>query len=1403
MLASSFLDPVLGIDVHWELVPMPAPTPVPIPNPFTGIVFDPIGLAAGLAIGAAFALAVGAPVQGPVLYWGFFPATNTGTEAIHIPGHILFPPGVFWAPFPRTPKPVIRPGDTLKPPKPITPDNDAVAIFGSKTVSVMGSNAVRFGDILLSCSEPIRLPSSVVLAVPKGRPILIGGPMSLDIMAAVMASLRTRFMSDSLHALVSRLSPGRFRNFLHRAVCFFTGHPVDVASGKVISEHVDFALSSPLPLQIDRVYSSAWADRAGRMGNGWSISLDQAVWRERGKVVLRSEDGREIEFDSFDMPRHRIESGQSIFNPVEGLTLRCLPNDAWEIEAKDGVVREFAPIAGDEGEPGALGPTARIVAMRDRTRHHRNVFSYDARGCLEWVRDALGRYIRIEHDAARRITALVLQSPQGDLWTTHRRYRYDEAGDLVEVEDATGARWRFEYCTHLLTRETDRTGFSWYFVWDGFGADAWCTRTWGDGGVFDHKIAYDKKQHITFVTDSLGNTTEYRMNAAGLVTKIREPLGGATEFAYDPVTMRRTRKVDAAGRVTAMEYDARGNMTKLVRPDGAELEFTYDSRDLLVQGKDPIGGVWRWRYDEQGQQLATSDPLGQVTTFGWANGLPAWVRSPGRRVVEFEHDAQGQLRVVKDGSGFEKHLSWDQQGRQTRIHEVGGATLSLRHDQEGRLIELSRPSGERQRRIYDAEGNVVAIEDGRRSVRLHYGAAHRVIACEEEGELRRFEYDTEGRLRAHVDAAGRRTAFDRDPAGRVVRERKPDGGVKSYKHDVSGRIVGVQSPAQRTTSIEYDKVGRVTRMQHSDGTFTTLSWRADGGLLEAVNESSALRFELDALGRTLREISGDGWVQSQYGPDSMRTSVQSSYGLLQEVERDRRGSVRRMMLGMRPWSDASAIEIERDAAGHEIVRRMPGNIGLTWQRDDRGRACRRHTVAAVPAAEHDASGRVQVLEERRWHWQGDDRLVTLEDVRRGAATHYDYDGRGRVVRERRGERSIERAHDAQGNVYRQADRRDREYAADGQLTRTSQSSYDHDANGQRIRRVDAGGATWSFAYDERGMLRAIDKPDGQRIEYQYDALGRRTRKVRIGEDRRVDEEVRYLWDGRRMVHESRGADDLTSWYWSPHDTAPVAKRRGDRLWSIAADHMGNPTEMYDEHGRLTWQAQLDIYGQVDLRVGTADDCPWRWPGQYEDTDAELCYNGFRYYDAFTGNYTRRDPLGLAGNTNPYGYPANPWAYSDPLGLETLDWMAFMERADAWNLGEGVDNPMSDTFKNQAFNLYNKMLKSSDIPIIGEFGDVDTFLKKNGPGFAKLSLPMPPATGFHWNTFVNDMWLQAFIDNNAVVRLASEPTEELLSSKMYGRSVFGREMDQLIAAGYKLVGKLGDKKDPLRMEPPCR
>jgi YD repeat-containing protein len=261
------------------------------------------------------------------------------------------------------------------------------------------------------------------------------------------------------------LKSERLRNLPSKAVCFLTGHPVDVATGRVLTDALDFELPGALPLRLERHYSSAWANRAGPLGPGWSHSLDQAVWVERGRVVYLDAEGREIELDTFDCPDHRLPDGGEVYEPISRLTLRSLGKGRYTLTTHDGIEREFARL--ELSRPAAAGAllTERATwsrLVRERTRAGASLsYRYDERGLLASVTDGGGRSVLFEQDALGRLSASRLPDPDGaERWLVHTRYTYDDAGDLVLASDALGHSFRYEYQTHLLTRETNRNGLS-------------------------------------------------------------------------------------------------------------------------------------------------------------------------------------------------------------------------------------------------------------------------------------------------------------------------------------------------------------------------------------------------------------------------------------------------------------------------------------------------------------------------------------------------------------------------------------------------------------------------------------------------------------------------------------------------------------------------------------------------------------------------------------------------------------------------------------------------------------------------------------------------------------------------------------------------------------------------------
>ena len=63
-----------------------------------------------------------------------------------------------------------------------------------------------------------------------------------------------------------------------------------------------------------------------------------------------------------------------------------------------------------------------------------------------------------------------------------------------------------------------------------------------------------------------------------------------------------------------------------------------------------------------------------------------------------------------------------------------------------------------------------------------------------------------------------------------------------------------------------------------------------------------------------------------------------------------------------------------------------------------------------------------------------------------------------------------------------------------------------------------------------------------------------------------------------------------------------------------------------------------------------NDCPFRYQGQYEDSETGLYYNRFRYYSPETGTYISQDPISIAGGLNVYAYVHDPNSWVDIFGL---------------------------------------------------------------------------------------------------------------------------------------------------------
>lgn len=128
---------------------------------------------------------------------------------------------------------------------------------------------------------------------------------------------------------------------------------------------------------------------------------------------------------------------------------------------------------------------------------------------------------------------------------------------------------------------------------------------------------------------------------------------------------------------------------------------------------------------------------------------------------------------------------------------------------------------------------------------------------------------------------------------------------------------------------------------------------------------------------------------------------------------------------------------------------------------------------------------------------------------------------------------------------------------------------------------------------------------------------------------------------------------MVTWIYANSGFTPSAKIRNGDKFSIINDYLGTPIQAYNEFGEKIWERELSIYGETRVEKGLENFIPFTYQGQYFDSEIELCYNRFRYYDVKLGLYLSKDPIGLAGSLNLYSYVENSNVELDIFGLAPI------------------------------------------------------------------------------------------------------------------------------------------------------
>jgi RHS repeat-associated protein len=568
----------------------------------------------------------------------------------------------------------------------------------------------------------------------------------------------------------------------------------------------------------------------------------------------------------------------------------------------------------------------------------------------------------------------------------------------------------------------------------------------------------------------------------------------------------------------------------------------------------------------------------------------------------------------------------------------------------------------------------------------------------------RYEYDDQGRLASVVIGGPVARAFQwtyddglglvsvRNPLGDVARVQYDAGGMPNWyaagdgaavslRMDGLGRLASVAPPGHAAYRLRRSSSGIVTTLElpvPEDANASapiSRSLDADGQVTYYGGPAgSAAALSYDEAGRLTSVESGDRVVTATYeGATTRLHSLSGPAG--QSVVYRWDGP----LLVAEIWNGPVAGSVQRsfDNAFHIVRQTVNDAMAVTFAYDDRARTVSvgdltleygplERPVEArigelVETWEYDANGlptaaRV-TIGERAIYDEVDERdalgRVTRQTTRLEGATvdaRFGFDEGGRLTSVEQGADTIRYAYDLAGNrVTTTGESGSATSTFDGldrQLTMGA-DRYTYDEAGNLVRSQRPGGTT-GYRYDTLGRLFGVDLPDGRRVDYELDGLGRR---VGIRIDGLLVGGFLYANELLPIAELDGSGAVVNRFVYSASGRVPEYLVRGGRNYALVTDQLGSVRAVVDTvSGAIAQRIDYDAFGVVQADTAPGFQ-PFGFAGGLADPLTGLVHFGAREYDPLTGRFTTLDPLGFAGgDTNLYRYAlGDPVNRIDPTG----------------------------------------------------------------------------------------------------------------------------------------------------------
>jgi RHS repeat-associated protein len=627
----------------------------------------------------------------------------------------------------------------------------------------------------------------------------------------------------------------------------------------------------------------------------------------------------------------------------------------------------------------------------------------------------------------------------------------------------------------------------------------------------------------------------------------------------------------------------------------------YDARErptmtALVERNGVTHNV-QTGYDPRGVVNSSTDPYGKADTM--------------------QHNRFGQPLTQTDRLKKTTRMAYDVRGNLLEVTDAKGNVHRFDYDRNGRVVKETLPLGQTAHTSYDLAGNVEQyLNFDRSKVRFTYDGANRLV--------KKIFYDKS-------DVLQRTVKYDWNDADRLVGWSKDDAGTQSSGviayddvHRYTGETVTYPGGFTMGYSYTYSPGGKKIALKWPDGSVIGYGY-SKHDQLDSVDVPGEGRISVNAFNWIVPStaILPGGTVQSRKYDDLLSPvqldvtapgqkpllNLVSRYGALQELKEDTRSDANAGLSTVKSYAYDDALRLKTVESGTGSVlgndietftldelanRTAHSRVTGTWTYDANNRLKQQGTGADATSYEYDDAG-----------------SLILKKEAGNVLTHFDYDLENRLIAVKDGSQRL--------------------------IAR-----YGYDASGRRI---------WKEQYRHRNGAALSPAVRTYFLYAQEGLIAEATQSVTLNADLSVSV------NGPASIATQYGPRPDSSFTTGTLFFKTKNSNGQDIVGYYHHDQRQAPLQATDRAGNIIWAASYDAFGRAQITSPAAGGTQptivsnLRLPGQIEDVETGLHYNYYRDYDPETGRYIQRDPIGLQGGINTYGYVgASPLNTIDPLGL---------------------------------------------------------------------------------------------------------------------------------------------------------